>query len=233
MMKKIDYIIRSITILFFILLASGCARIPQPAGYEFSTQHKMQAAHHWDILAADVAQRINDELIRQEYLETPVYVHNSCDPPGGESSCAATPFARGFGDLLTTHLVDFGVPTLTEPGDNALTVDSTVQVIFHRSGRIKRIWPGGLTTLTSGIIALYNAPWKVQALAASVIADAAGGTATVNGHYEIIISTSIVDDHRYVMRKSDIYYINDQDYRHYLQTIPLPVADIRLTGSAF
>ena len=216
-----------------LFLIGGCARVPQPSSYKFSSQHKMQAAHHWNLLAADVAARINDELLRQEYLHTPVYVRNLCTDANKKSDCVNTPFAQGFSDLLTTQLVDFGVPTLAQPAADALVVDNKVQVIYHRSGRIRRLWPGALTTLTGGIIALYDAPWKVQALAASALADIGGGAEIINGHYEIIISTSIVDDNRFIMRKSDIYYINDLDYRHYRQTIPLPVSDIKLTTSAF
>ncbi len=222
-----------IVIVGILLTLPGCARIPQSNGYRFSTQHKMQAAHHWDLLAKDVARQVNDELIRQEFLETPVYIENICNKAEEEQACVDTPFAKGFNELLTTHLVNFGVPTLAEKDENALTIEQKVQMIYHKSGRISRFWPGVLTTLTSSIIALYDAPWQAQALVTSAFADAAGGARTINGHYEIIISTSIVHENRYLMHKSDIYYINDLDYRQYEPTIALPVADIELTSSTF
>jgi len=41
-----------------------------------------------------------------------------------------------------------------------------------------------------------------------------------NGHYEIIITTSIVKKQKYLFRSSDIYYINDKDFWHYLNRLP-------------
>ncbi|HFQ89346.1 MAG TPA: hypothetical protein ENK27_04630, partial [Desulfobulbus sp.] len=109
---------------------SGCIRSPQPETYPFSTQQKMQAAHHWDVLANDVANQINNALIRRGYLETPVYVNHIC---GDSSDCAGSsfPFDEAFNDLLTTQLVNFGVPTLAKNDDSGLVVNYKVQVVYH------------------------------------------------------------------------------------------------------
>lgn len=65
--------------LFFLstavlLIVSSCGRIPEPIGYHYSQQNKMQAGYHWEILASDTANEINKALILSEYLDTPVYV---------------------------------------------------------------------------------------------------------------------------------------------------------------
>jgi len=52
-----------------------------------------------------------------------------------------------------------------------------------------------------------------MALAAGL--DIAFATSPINGHYEVIISTSMVTDEKYLFRTSDIYYINDPDFWHY------------------
>ena len=65
---------RSILILLILFLVVGCTRIPQPASYAYSEQQKMQAAHHWDVLASDVANQINNQLIRSDYIDKNVFV---------------------------------------------------------------------------------------------------------------------------------------------------------------
>jgi len=209
-----------------VLLLGACARIPQPATYPFSDQQKMQAAQHWDVLANNTADQINRELIRSGFLETPLYVKHTCGRPDPCAPGATTPFDEGFNDLLVSQLVNFGIPTQEKPDSRGLTVEYKVQVLYHQSGRIKRIWPGVLTALTGAVIVLQDAPWEAIALAAAVAGDLAGGTQVINGHYEVIVSTSIVHDNIYLMRKSSIYYINDPDFWHYqprspAATIPL------------
>ncbi len=206
--------------LALALAAAGCARIPQPSTFMFSDQQKMQAAHHWEVLANNVADQINHELIRQGYLETPVFVRHTCNRPDPCAPGATTPFDEGFNDLLISQLVNFGIPTQAKPGNGALTVEYKVQVVHHQSGRIRRLWPGVLTALTSSVIVLQDAPWEAIALAAAATGDLTGGTLTVDGHYEVIISASIVHDNLYLMRKSSIYYVNDPDFWHYQPSTP-------------
>ncbi len=224
-------------VLLFLLFAmalaaaSGCVRSPQPETYPFTTQQKMQAAHHWDVLANDVANQINNELIRRGYLETPVYVRHIC---GNDAECGpgtAFPFDEAFNDLLTTQLVNFGVPTLAENDDSGLVVNYKVQLLFHSDPPRQWPRPGVLTALTGGIIVLRNAPDEVVALAAAAATDILRATSVVNGRYEVIISTSIVDNNVYLMRKSDIYYINDPDFWQYQRS--RPAAEIELTSAPY
>ncbi len=205
--------------LFFIFLllflVTGCTRLPQPASYAYSEQQKMQAAYHWDVLASDVANQINNQLIRSDYIDKAVFVKSTCgtdaDPcePG-----QTTQFNEGFRDLLITRLVNFGVPTSTEKTISAIQVDYKVQVIYHATNR-RTFAPGSLSILTAAISVFRHAATELQlqALAAGLeIMNAAGPRA---GHYEVIITTSMVTDEKYLFRTSDIYYINDPDFWHY------------------
>ncbi len=222
--------------VFFLLFVaqlvavSGCIRSPQPETYPFTTQQKMQAAHHWDVLANDVANQVNNELIRRGYLETPVYVNHIC-AESEDCTRAAFPFDEAFNDLLTTQLVNFGVPTLAKNDDSGLVVNYKVQVVYHRDPPLQWPRPGVLTSLAAGIIVMRNAPDEILALAAAAATDILRTTSVVNGHYEVIISTSIVDHNVYLMRKSDIYYINDPDFWQYRQSEP--AAEIELTSSRY
>jgi hypothetical protein len=222
---------RVILFCLCILLCSGCTRIPQPAGYSFGEQQKMQAAHHWDVLANDVANQINIELIAQGRLNTAVYVQHTCGQPNDCGPGETFPFDEGFNDLLTTQLVNFGIPTRVEEDENSLTVNYKVQVLYHQATRFQNPRPGVITALTAGIMVFRNAPAEIATLAAAIAVDGLWSTAVFNGHYEVIITTSIVDDNLYLMRKSDIYYINDPDFWHYQQTTPAD--EIELTSFGY
>lgn len=223
--------------LFLILagmtlcLVSACIRLPQPQGFLYSNQRTMQAAHHWNVLANDVANRINSELLRQNYLDAAVYVRHSCGAPDACGSGATFPFDEGFNDLLTTQLVNFGVNTLVTEQDG-LIVEYKVQVIQHRANRRQWPQPGMLTALTAGILVFRDAPWEIATLATAATIDALNATWVTSGHYEIVITSSIIDGNKYVMRASDLYYINDADFWQYQQAKPAAEVGLISRGGA-
>ena len=49
-----------------------------------------------------------------------------------------------------------------------------------------------------------------------------------NGQYEVIITTSIAQGNRYLLRYSDIYTIPNSDFWQYRKSTPAP--EIKLTG---
>jgi len=220
-----------VVIVLCALLVAGCSRIPQPAGYSYTEQQKMQAAHHWEVLANDVANQVNAELIARGYLDTPVHVRHACERAGKCDGAPPFVFDQAFNDLLTTHLVNFGVPTRPVPADDTLEVDYKIQVVYHRASRYQWPQPGVLTALTAGIMVFRDAPLEVAAIAGAAAADALWSTEVMNGHYEVIITTSIVNDNMYLMRKSDIYYINDMDFWQYQPGSPAD--ELQLTSSRF
>ena len=214
--------------LTLVLCLAGCVRVPQPQGYPYSDQKKMQAAHHWNVLANDVANKINNELVRRNYFNASLYVKHSCNKPEACKQSETFPFDEGFNDLLTTQLVNFGVNTQVVPEGSTLTVDYKVQVVYHQSDRSQWPQPGLLTALTTGVMVFRDAPWEIIAIASAAAIDTVSATTTVNGHYEVIITTSIIDGNKYVMRSSDIYYINDADFWQYQQSSP--ATEVPLTG---
>ncbi len=214
-----------------VVLVAGCSRIPQPSSYSFSQQQKMQAAYHWQVLANDVADQINSVLVSRGYLDTPVYVKHSCGQPAGCGKGGTFAFDEAFNDLLTSQLVNFGVPTRAKKDKDSLVVDYKIQVVYHRANRYQWPQPGVLTALTTGIMVFRNAPWEIAAIAAAAGADALWSTEVTNGHYEVIVTTSMVNNNLYLMRKSDIYYINDVDFWQYQPT--RPAGEIELTSSGF
>lgn len=206
---------RAVLITLLLIFLNSCSRIPQPASYAYSEQQKMQAAHHWDVLASDVANQINNQLVMSDYVDRAVYVKTTCGSDAipcerGET----TQFNEGFRDLLITRLVNFGVPTSFEKKVADIEVNYKVQVVYHASKRYT-IAPGTLTALTAVVSVFRHAPTSLQALAVAAGLDIANSASPVNGHYEVIITTSMVTDEKYLFRTSDIYYINDPDFWHY------------------
>lgn len=220
-------------LIFFALLTLtiSCGRIPEPTGYEYSQQQKMQASHHWDVLAADIANQINNELILNDYLDIPVFVRETC---GDENQpckpSETTVFEESFRDLLITNLVTLGVPTSPTPGTDSLIINYKAQAVYHHRNRWRTLKPGLLTALTAGIVVLRNAPSEIIALAIAGTVDFANASLVTTSNFEVIITTSVIADNHYLFRNSNIYYINDQDSWHY--RMPSTPAEINLTSRA-
>ncbi len=206
-------IILILSVSFFL---SSCARIPEPIGYEYSTQEKMQAAHHWNVLAKDLANRINNELIRSDFLSTPIFVKPTCGDD--QTPCeqgTTSDFNEAFRDLLITELVSFGIPTSAVPNPEAINVEYKVQLVHHRTHRLRTVRPGVITALTTAISVFRNAAPEVLAITLAAGADYANTAYAHKTDFETIITTSMVFRKSYFFRSSDIYYINGADYHHY------------------
>lgn len=204
-----------------LFLLSGCAsRIPEPIAYPYSQQQKMEASYHWQVLAEDLANRINKELVLTDNANRNVAVKETC---GNEAKpCGPTEtssFNEAFRDLLITNLVGYGIPTRKQKDDETLEIQYKVQVVRHAGERMRTLQPGLLTGLSAAIVVLRNAPSEVITLALGATADIANANMTTNGHYEIIITTSVLDGEKYLFRASDIYYINDKDFWQYQENL--------------
>lgn len=209
--------------IILLVLATGCSRIPGPTTHEFHQQRKMQAVDHWNILARDVASRLNRELVVYDYLDTPVFVKATCgdDATPCQANQTST-FNEAFRDLLITNLVNYGIQTRSSVDDRSLTVNYKVQVVYHRGTRVRSFFPGTFTMLSAAVLVLREAPEELLAIAGGGLLDLVNSAYTDYGHYEILITTSIVNAGRYVFRTSDIYYINDDDFWQYQEAMAQP-----------
>jgi len=218
-------------ICLVLTLLSGCARIPEPIGYEYTTQPKMQAAYHWVVLASDVANRINNQLVLSDYPRTPVYVRPTCgDEDTPCSNRQTSTFTEAFRDLLITELVRFGVPVRQTPNEESITVHYKVQLVYHHSHRLRTIQPGVLTSIATGIMVFRNAPFEIQTIAGAGLLDFMNASAVNSSAHEVIITTSMIAKEKYLLRTSDIYYINDRDSGQYREAGMQEAAEIPLVG---
>lgn len=205
------------SILLTILFLTGCSRLPEPVGYDYSVQQKLQSAYHWEVLADDVANQINKELIRSDFIDTPVFVKETCGDDTIPCKKDQTPtFNESFRDLLVTRLVSLGIPTAAVPGNGSLTINYKAQLVYHATDRLRGYKPGNITLLATGIAVLRNAPTALMTIGLGGALDLANASYVKSGHYEVVITTSMVERDAYIFRQSDIYYINDQDFWHYV-----------------
>ena len=203
----------ALKLLFVALLATGCAsEVPMATTYPLTSQHKLKSAHHWDVIAKDVAQQAAASLTKNNLSSTPVTV--STQQPDA-------PFQTGFRNFLITHLVDLNQPVTQKNADTEVKFET--QIVRHTSER-KASVPGKLTFLTAGIVVARNATlhWNNDSLAAGALALAGlaewgKGYDTRVSKTEVIVTTSVTRNGQFLMRKSDVYYLEDTDGALYEQ----------------
>ena len=141
-----------ISIIFLILAACTATNSPIPVAtdYPISKQHKMQDAHHWDVLAKDLARRLKRTMaitFPNATVKPPLVVKLTGDQE-------QIPFAKAFNNLLISRLVQQKMVVLdTNSGyADSLMVDYNMQVIRHQYPRLLStddIWEVLLTTSVS------------------------------------------------------------------------------------
>lgn len=178
----------------------------------------MRSVYHWDILAEDVAEQIKIRLTNVGSEKQAVFVIQSNDSPFGE----------GFHNMLVTRLTNKGITTLTHKKRDALDVDYKVQVVYHKKA-IKLPQVANLAFLSGAVFVIHEAtdhhPWSVPARIATAAGIFAAGDIVNNSvptlidgrapNTEIIITTSVVRDDTYLLRKTDCYYTVMEDAWHY------------------
>ncbi|WCM94693.1 hypothetical protein M5C99_08300 [Acidovorax sp. NCPPB 2350] len=203
---------------------AGCAAppppdLPQPQAHEPSTQKTARAVHHWDVLAADVAARTASRLRDWPSGAHPIYVVPAEGEGGG--------FGPGFRTLLVTHLVERGLAVSTQPSGVRLVVG--VQLVQHvalpGTGARPVLLGEGVSVARNA--SMENGDYLLAATAAPVVAPTAAASrqALARGpaRTEILVTTSLEGEDRYLARTSDVYFIDQADAALYLPAPPASV----------
>lgn len=215
-----------------LLLIGGCARppgycvpaapvvsqVPVPTGYPLSTQPKMQALHHWDVLADDVAAEIQ-QVLRSLFPERPIVLF--------VAASGVTSFEKAFQELLVTRLVKTGFLVSRYPQD-AMVLNVDIQLVTHAQGRILQVHNGLYKSLAPGFFVRRNTPLAgLQPINhhARLFSEMAVFSAEVNteaGLYtlqlprnEVLVTLSLAEGSIFIYRNSSAYYIDDDDWWHY------------------
>jgi len=231
------------TLALLCLYLAGCSfteptwrDVPQPTRFKTSDQQKLQAAHHWQLIADDFAKKlvasVSDKLGGRA-----LYVPQ----PSGEQA-----FVGGFRELLITSLVNMGLPVAANESDTeALVADVRYNIYKFNPERVKETYYyGDYTMLAAGLWAFGDAGlhhndalrWGTDRAVFSAGAKLVTGAAlfgetlaylsnenipggSKKGRFasgpvpqsEILLTVSVADGGRFVSRYSSIYYTADED----------------------
>jgi len=210
-----------ILVLFcFGVIFTGCAKQPKSENFFFSTQKKLQATHHWEILVKDLA----SEMKKSKQLKFALG-HEVSIVPNDNSS-----FTRAFRSCLTTYLVNSGVQ-VNDKYDGT-KINWSLQLVEHKTNRGPDPYPGSFlmaSALGYGVYKVWESSSRVtpgliaSAVALDIAAQAVNLDTTKVPGSEIIINFSVLDKQNILLyRKSDIYYINGLDKSHYCFSADLP-----------
>jgi len=208
-----------IVLVFIVSLTASCATdIPLPRGNASSEQTKLRAAHHWDLVARDIAAQLNKSLTSVAPGRT-VYIV----PPPNPSS-----FQAALHEFVTTRLVDGQTRVALNP-KGALSVTLSTRLVNNVSERQTSTVP--LVAIAAGIMVAYNVVLHANRdLGTMAVLGSAAGYDVVSGRLErpgspskteLIVTASVEDGNQYLVRKTDVYYIDDAD-RSLFDTPPLP-----------
>ncbi|MBF0451889.1 MAG: hypothetical protein HQK75_14385 [Candidatus Magnetomorum sp.] len=197
-----------ISLFSLIFLLQACTQVPYPVTYPFAKQEKMQAAQHWDVLATDVAKQIKVSRDGNNNIKNiPVFV----------KPVDQTPFGKIFHTLITSRLVQEGVPVSPYENDS-LHFSYNARVLQH-SKRDIRNPPLLYSAVGLGVTVSRNVnsdDFKYLAFPVGLIADGLrSATAGKTPNEEVIISLALKHNDTFIVHRSDIYYINKSDGWHY------------------
>ncbi len=191
------------------VMLTGCATSPIPVAENFplTVQPKVRSAGHWGLLSKDIVAQTLESVNKAGGASMALYVALPQN---------ASEFDQAFRDFLITELVRAGRVVQHSPG-NAMEVSYHAQVVRHNSPRPHFV-PGGFTMLTAGLYAIYGlrlehvdaklAGGLALAGVADYVASAYTGGPTST---ELVLTTTISAGERYLARKTDVYYVEEED----------------------
>ncbi len=190
---------------------TGCAQlagVPRSEPFPDASLRKSKSAEHWNVIAGDVATETAALRTRPEFQDKPLYVVPSDDN---------SDFSIGFQSMLISKLVNRGLTVATKPA-GAAQVKYEAQVVRHLAGQ-GDYQPGSFAALAGGIVVARHIG-RGNALTSSTLVQATAlvaGAEVLNAYVqlrsptntEVIITTSVIDNNRFLMRKTDVYYVED------------------------
>lgn len=199
-------------VFFYCLVAMslvGCANpLPKAELFPVTSQKKALTANHWSLIAQDAAQRTRMALAKQGYgAELPIYVAES----------ANIDFDRAFRKYLIAHLIESGA-TVSTVSKDAIELKYESQIIKHSSAIDLQAYgyqPGMLVGGVAGVWILRDilrSGRSNEARAFGTIA-LAGAKELYDAYHtdptpvELVLTTSITNQDKYLMLQADAYYI--------------------------
>lgn len=193
-------------VLSLAFMSSCATSVPKAENFPQSTQKKALVAQHWSYLAQDAAHRTKLALTKNgASATTPIYVADTFNHE----------FDKAFKKYMISHLIESGAVVSTVP-EGAVEVKYETQVIKHSD----KIDPEQIGYKPGYASAGMTGLWILRDVFKGVTDANALGTvalATAFDSYkafqpdetsiELILSTSIIQNNRYIMLNTDAYYM--------------------------
>ncbi len=195
---------------------AGNAYLPYPVAQNspLEYQDKLQAAAHWNLLAANEAEEISVVVGKNSSISF-------------EDGLAETDFNLAYKKMLTGHLLGQGVRVLGSAGDYLLKYETQ---ILHHSNRDALSLPAGMVTsgTIAGLLAVNAASnWTHSAIFAIPIVYAedwfsANSKEGKTPDTEVLITTELHQSNEVVESSTRIYYFNQGNESMYETPPPVP-----------
>lgn len=210
-----------------LALLSACATSPIPVSENFpiTVQPKVRSAGHWNLLSKDVVSQTLETLSK---VDSVAHLYVALPPQSSE-------FDKAFREFLITELVKAGRIVQQGP-EQAIEVSYRTQVVRHASPRPHFV-PGQFTMITAGLYAMYGlrneyldaklAGGLGLAAVADTIASTNSGGPT---HTELILTTTVASGGRYLARKTDLYYVEEEDASLFAAIAPMRMNTVKVVG---
>jgi hypothetical protein len=199
------YVLTILLLLAPTFLISCTSQIPVATNYPYSEQQKMQAPHHWDVLAAEVVAQLNQS--RKVSNDMPIFVVPKFNLPSKEDSTVWTatkplaeadesdrlvtiPFKRTYQNYLITQLVNAGYTVVNNRKAAELIMTFDIQLVKHNNRPVR----------SPDIVSKFGRVFAGAADGAYIGIEASP--------YEVVITTSVKKDSTYVMSHTGTYYID-------------------------
>lgn len=205
------------------------SQVPVPTAYPISTQQKMQAMHHWSVLAEDVAGRISQAIDGNPmHDELRIYV-----VPAG-----TTPFEKAFRELLITQIVQRGI-RVTDMASNQAHLNTDIQMVRHHQksiyteeGVYRALRPGLYVRDMPPLVGKHTQAVKHHVRDSEIFVDAGVYTREYPRN-ELMITSSLTYNNDYLVRTSSIYYVDDPEWWQYMHKLSpkeprMPVVNYKL-----
>ncbi len=179
---------------------------PQVTGFPYATQPRTAAMQHWTVIADDIA----EQVVARLGAGVVVYIVPVRD---------RTPFEAALSEFLVTSFARRGAVVMTQPDAAAYKVEFNTMSATHYS-RADTMFPAALTLLSAGVLVLREIVtdnWRAGLMATGAFGDTVRYFLKpgVRPRNEIAITTSVITEGAYQMRKTDVYYFDGADFGLY------------------
>lgn len=195
-----------IILCFLLFFIGACSQVPYPTTYGVSTQNKMQAATHWQILAKDTA----DKIAQKFPIGSKLFIEKINEEP----------FYPYFINFLEQELIKNKYVIVSHQTPESLPIFIQAKVLEHGE-RFIDVYPGLIPSVVGGTV--------------SFLGYIGGSSTGPLSKHEVLISIKIIKNAQTLLSENNIYYINDNEVWQY-DSIPdtaeasIPYKKMKVTG---